>query len=172
MGETRENAIRILFLDVCMKIEELTAEIYHYFGNVYAEFPDASLLWKKTALEEENHRKQFELVLHLRDEVEFDINPSDLQRALRIHGKIITLLDIVKHKTPDLIGAFTLAVEMEENLADLHVQTAVRFRDESLVRLFEAFGRADQEHVEALKRLLTILLLPESEMNNLEKKEW
>lgn len=166
MGETSENAARILFLDVCMKIEELSAEIYHYFGDVYAGFPDASLLWKKTALEEENHRRQFELVLHLRDEVAFDINPVDLQRAMRIHGKIITLLDIVKQKTPDLIGAFTLAVEMEENLADLHVQTAVRFRDESLVRLFEAFGRADQEHISAMKRYQTILLLPVSEMKS------
>ncbi len=164
MGGTSENAIRILFLDVCMKIEELSAEIYHHFGYVYAGFPDAALLWKKTALEEENHRRQFELVLHLRDEAEFDIHPADLQRALRIHGKIIRLLDIVKHKTPDLIGAFNLAVEMEENLADLHVQTAVRFKDESLVRLFEAIGRADQEHVSAMKRFQTILLLPVSEM--------
>jgi hypothetical protein len=49
-------------------------------------------------------------------------------------------------------------------LADLHVQTAVRFRDETVVRLFKAFGRADHEHIGALKRYLAILRLPGSEM--------
>jgi len=166
MGESRENAIRILFLDVCTKIEQLSAEIYHYFGDVYDQYPDAALLWRKTALEEENHRKQFELVLHMRDEVEFDIDPADLQRAWRIHGKLFALLDAVKQKAPDLIGALTMAVEMEERLADLHVQVAVRFRDESMVRLFEALGRADQDHILALRRFLTIEMLPRSEMKS------
>jgi rubrerythrin len=166
MGETQEGSVSILFLDVCMRIEGLCAELYHYFADVYGEYSDAALLLKKTALEEENHRKQFELVLHLRDEVEFEITPADLRRAWHIHAKITELLNVVKQKRPDLINAFTLAVEMEERLADLHVESAVRFKDESLVRLFEAFGRSDQEHVSALKRYLTILLLPGSEMKS------
>lgn len=166
MDDTRGNAIRTLFLDVCMKIEELNAELYHYYGDVYADVPDAVLLWKKTALEEENHRKQFELVVHLRDDVEFDISPAELQRAWRVHGKLFKLLDVVKRKPPELLSALALAVEMEESLADLHVQTAVCFREQSVAQLFKALGRSDQEHINELKRFLTILLLPGSEMRS------
>jgi len=164
---TRENAVRILFLDVCMKIEELSAELYYYFGDIYTDVSAVSL-WKKTAMEEENHRKQFELVLHLREEVEFDITPDCMKRVWQAHGKLLGLLDAVKRHPPDLIESLSLSIEMEESLADLHVQTAVRFRDDSVVRLFQALGQSDHEHIGSLKRYRTILLLPVSEMKSVE----
>lgn len=163
MAVTRDNAVRILFLDICMKIEELSSELYHYFGNLYAD-DSAACLWKKTASEEENHRRQYELLLHLREEVEFDITPQDLERAWGAHGKVLGLLDTVRRHPPDLSEALSLSIEMEESLADLHVQSAVRFRDESVARLFQALGRADLEHVEELKRYRMVLMLPVSEM--------
>ncbi len=164
MGESAEMTTKLLFLDVCIKIEKLCAEIYHYLSEIHREYPEASRLWKKTALEEENHQKQFELARRIKDETNFTVDPADLSRAYVIHKKLINLLQIIKHKAPDLITAFSAALEMEEHIVQLHVQSALRYEDKSVQELFTALGEADQEHVTSLRKYMSVLLLPQSEM--------
>jgi hypothetical protein len=163
MSEKYESDMNILFLEVCKNIQLLSAEVYHRLGDAYGDIPGAALLWKKAALEEENHSRQFELLLRLRDEVAFELIPTEPQQAWHVQGIIIKLLDILKHITPDLISALTLTIEMVELLANLHVQKAVRFMDESVERLFKASGRADQEYADAIERFRATQLLSMSE---------
>ncbi|NVN92550.1 MAG: hypothetical protein HXX11_18410 [Desulfuromonadales bacterium] len=166
MSEKHERDMNILFLEVCKNIQLLSAEVYHRFGDAYGEIPSAALLWKKAALEEENHSRQFELLLRLKNEVAFELIPTDPQRAWHVQRIIIKLLDILKHITPELMSALTLTIEMEELLANLHVQKAVRFMDESVERLFKACGRADQEYVGAFERFRVTQLLSMSEIKD------
>lgn len=134
-----------------MKIEGLCAKTYHYFGEIYRENPDVARLWKKTALEEENHQKQFKLALRLFDEVDFDITPADMDRAAVVHKKVSAYLRSVKRTPPDLVRAFTEVIEIEEIAADLHAQTALHYKDDSVQKLFIALGSSDREHIELLR---------------------
>jgi hypothetical protein len=152
------------FLDVCRGIEGLCADLYHYYSELYEDIPEAAHLWKKTALEEENHQRQFELAIKLWDDTEFEIVDDNLERAFAIQYKLLNLLDHIKISKPDLLVAVSKAVEMEEKLADLHIHTSLKFKDESMQKMFSALSEADREHVADLRRYRSILYLPLSEM--------
>jgi len=152
------------FFDVCASIEGLCAELYHFYSELFTENSDVSSLWKKTALEEENHQKQFELASRIQGDVSFDLN-ADLDRTVRIHQKLGTLLQYVRQNPPDSVTALTKAIEMEENLADLHLDSSVRFHDESVKKMFQALSEFDLDHVKSLRHCLAIMTLHQSEMN-------
>jgi len=152
-----------LFFDVCARIEGLCAELYHYYSDIHKDHADVSRLWKKTALEEENHQKQFELAYRLRDDIGIDLN-ADLDRIYRIHQKVSTLLAHVRQSPPDIVTALTKAIEMEERIADLHLESSVRFHDESISKMFQALQEFDQDHVKSLRHCLAIMTLSKTEM--------
>lgn len=164
MTEMTDMTTRKIFLEVCMGIEKLCADLYYYYSEIYQDIPDASELWRKTALEEENHQKQFELTSRLLSETEFDVPEESLKRAYAVQNKFLNFMDHVKLTKPDLLTAVSKAVEMEENIADLHVHTSLKFKDESMQKLFKSMSEADHDHVAALKHYQTILYLPQSEM--------
>ncbi|MBL0226285.1 MAG: hypothetical protein IPQ16_12190 [Geobacteraceae bacterium] len=161
LDSTKEKVI--LFFDVCAKIEGLCASLYHYYSDIYQDNAHVSQLWKKTAMEEENHQKQFELVNRLRDDIGFDLN-ADLERTYRIHQKLNTLLAHVQQNPPDIVTALTKAIEMEESLSDLHLDSSVRFHDDSTRMLFQALREFDLDHVKSMRHCLSIMMLPQSEM--------
>ena len=165
MSEMTSGMTRKLFLEVCMGIEGLCADLYHCYSKMYDDVPEASDLWKKTALEEENHQKQFALAFRLMKEAEFEVPKDSLKRAYVIHHKLLNLIDHVKNNKPDLLSAVSKAVEMEGKLADLHVHTALNFKEESMQKLFKSLSEADCGHVSDLERFRTILCLPHSEMD-------
>jgi len=151
------------FFDVCAKIEGLCAELYHYYSDIHRDNEDVSSLWKKTAMEEENHQKQFELAYRLRDDTGIDLK-ADLDRLYQIHKKLNTLLEHVRQSPPDIVTALTRAIEMEESIADLHLESSVRFHDESIRKMFQALQEFDQDHVKALRHCLAIVTLSRTEM--------
>jgi rubrerythrin len=153
----------VLFFDVCAKIEGMCAQLYHYYSDLFIENDDVSRTWKKTALEEENHQKQFELANRLRDDIGFDLD-ADIDRTYRIHQKLNNLLVHVRKNPPDIVTALTKAIEMEESLSDLHLDSSVRFHDESVRKMFQALREYDLDHVKSLRHCLSIMMLPQAEM--------
>jgi rubrerythrin len=126
--------------------------------------PKHQLSGKKQPLKRKNHQKQFELALRLLGVTEFDVPEESLERAYSVRNKFLKLMDHIKITKPDLLAAVSNAVEMEENIADLHVHTALNFKEESMQKLFKSMSEADQDHVASLKSYRTILSLPHSEM--------
>jgi rubrerythrin len=165
MSNLTEMITKHTFLEICMDIEGLCAELYHFYSKLYKDNPEASRLWKKAALEEENHQHQFGLALRLLCETEFEVLQHSLKRAYSIQSKLQKLIVHVKNNKPDLLTAVSEAVEMEEKLSDLHAYTALNFREDSIQRLFKALSDADCEHVAALQRYQSILFLPHSNMH-------
>lgn len=51
-------------LEKCWKIELLCKELYEYFAELYCDDMEAVQLWRKTAIEEQNHADQFTLALN------------------------------------------------------------------------------------------------------------
>ncbi len=165
MGKMAESKTNQVYLEVSMGIEGLCAGLYHHYGSICEDIPEAACLWKKTALEEENHQKQFGLALHLLHEIHLEILAGSLNRAHSIHYKLLKLMDHIKSNKPDLLTAVVKAIEMERNLADLHAHSSLNCKDDSLQRLFKSLSEADGDHVSDLLRYRTILSLPYSEMD-------
>jgi rubrerythrin len=160
MNEIKVMIAKKVFLQVCIGIESLCAELYHYYSRIYGDIPEASRLWKKTALEEENHQKQFELALRLINESEFELSKNSLKRAFSIKCKLQDLLEHVKNNKPELLSAVSKAIEMEESLADLHAHTSLHFRDKSMQSLFKALSDADHDHVADMQRYRNYMFMP------------
>jgi rubrerythrin len=153
----------LLFFDVCARIEAMTAELYHYYSELFQEDEDVSQLWKKTALEEENHMRQFELAIRLCDDADFELE-ADIVRTHRIYHKLKSILEHVRTTPPDMETAFSKAIDMEEYLASMHMDCAVRYGNESIKRMFQSFSDFDQDHVKALKHQLAVIMLPKAVM--------
>jgi len=164
MSDMTEMITKQTFLEVCMDIEGLCAGLYHYYSEIYEDIPEAARLWKKTALEEENHLRQFGLALRLINETKFEVLKDSLKRAYSTQNKLQKLIDHIKSNKPDLMTAVSKAVEMEETIADLHAHSALIFKEESIQKLFKALSEADHDHVADLQRFRTILSLPLCDM--------
>jgi rubrerythrin len=152
------------FFRICAQNEQLCAELYHFYSDLFLDDLDVSRLWKKTAMEEENHQKQFELALRLVAECDFEPG-YDVERALNVNRKFILLLQHVRNNPPDLKTALHKAIEMEDAIADLHMDSAVKFKDKDTQDLFKAMFNADHGHMESLKLYLTITELANTEMS-------
>lgn len=153
MKTEHDQAALTLFLDLCAQNERLCAELYHYYSDLFAEEAEISRLWKKTALEEENHQRQFELAMRLKNECDFELT-RDIERALNVYHKFTRLLEHVRQTPPDVVTALEKAIGMEEALADLHMGSAVQLKDGQTGRMFQAMRESDQGHVESLKQML------------------
>ncbi|OGU13061.1 MAG: hypothetical protein A2076_07215 [Geobacteraceae bacterium GWC2_53_11] len=164
MSDMTDDMTKKVFLDVCAGIEKLCADLYHHYSTIYQDIPEAASLWKKTALEEENHQKQFELALRLWDETEFDVLNDSLKQAYTIQYKLMTFMNNIKSSKPDLLTAVSKAIEMEKKLAALHVNTALKFKEASMQDMFKALSEADNGHMADLQRYQSILSLPHCEM--------
>jgi rubrerythrin len=151
------------FIEICAEIEQLCSDLYQYYSELYCDDPEISRLWNKTAMEEENHRKQFEMALRLSCSDCFELK-SDVRRALTVRDKLVTLIQYVRDNPPELITALSKSVQMEEVLAEFHMGTAIRLNDANLLELFNAMLKADQGHQESLKKYLAILELPYTDM--------
>ena len=152
-----------IIFNICSKLEARFAELYHYYGDIFSEDFYASKLWKKVALEEENHLRQFEVADRLYRWSDFEVT-VDLERAQRICNKMDTLLEHVRQTPPSLETALTKAIEMEEAIAYLHMTTAVKFADESIQNLFKAMAGSDLNHIQSLKDYLTVIHLSRTDM--------
>jgi rubrerythrin len=137
--------------------------LYHYYSELYLEDREISLLWKKTAMEEENHKQQFELAYRLRDEIDMELE-ADMEVVVGINRKLTNLLEHVRQSPPDIITALSKAIDLEQRLAGLHMENSVIFKDKAIQKLFQALSEYDQDHVKSLQHYLSVVTLHQSEM--------
>jgi rubrerythrin len=163
MSTSNDQTNIILFLDVCSRIEGMCAELYHFYSDIFKDDEDCFHLWKKTALEEENHQKLCELASKLAVECKFEV-VADYEKASRIYRKLTSLLTHVKETPPDIYLAITKAIEMENALADLHLDSAIKFNDDQIKNMFTALQGHDADHLNSLRQFQSILFLSKTEM--------
>ena len=152
-----------LFLNLSAQIEGLCAELYHYYSELFRDNEEISRLWTIYALEEENRQKQFELAYRLRDECAFELK-SNIERVQNIRHKFIRLLDHVRQDPPDIVTALQKAIEMEEAISDIHMESAVRSKDAHIHDMFQAMQNFDKGNLESLKSMFAVVSLPQTEM--------
>ena len=144
---------QMLFLDLCAGLELKMAELYHYFEDLFAEDALFSLLWKKTAREEENHAQQFQLGVRLKGIGMQDIT-TDVSQAVTFLQKVETFLEKSIASRPTQKEALILAIKLEEQLATFHMSSIVRFEDPRMKEMFEAMMDSDKGHISTLRDFL------------------
>ncbi len=150
------NDKTLALLKNCTAIERECAELYHWFSDLFRDDRRASTLWKKTALEEENHESQFLLAEKLLEEMlvvpsrERNSSGMELERVRALRREFTV-------NPPDLVRALEAAITLEEELAGFHLEKVLVYSDEEHRKMFEAMMAHDREHAESLKKLLAEL---------------
>ncbi|MBW2455259.1 MAG: hypothetical protein JRI68_12145 [Deltaproteobacteria bacterium] len=138
----------------CAEMERIMAELYQFFAQTHRRWNDLYRLWTKTAREEENHARQFELAERMAGDVEA-LHITAEQAAGLVAG-MRRVLDQVRETPPSPIQALEQAVRLEQRLAKFHLTSLAEFAQPTTRKLFEAMLAADQEHVAALERRLEV----------------
>jgi rubrerythrin len=147
---TKTDVLRIL--EICRDIEVCASELYHYFEEIFIDNPEISKLWRKTALEEENHANQFVLAIKLRSQGLVQAVSIDQNTAETILNQFRSLYEAMRQSKPTIADALILAIKLEERLSEYHMSTLALFQEESQKKLFEAMMKNDCGHVDELEK--------------------
>ena len=147
----------IKLLQTCAAIERECAGLYHWLSNLFHDDRTVSTLWKKTALEEENHESQFLLAEKLSDGI-LAVPLIDLATVIAELERLKKLRLEFEKNPPDLIRALETAITIEEELDGFHLQKILLFSNEDHRKMFGAMMAHDREHAESLKRFFAELM--------------
>ena len=143
-------------LDACQEIEEIASQIYHYHADQFADNDKIARLWRKTALEEENHARQVVLAKKIATSIsDTNLNVGQTESTLNL---IRTLFEAIKKSPPRLEEAIRTAILFEETLAQFHMDNALLFEEKGIAGLFKALMMHDRKHMQELESALEIYL--------------
>lgn len=140
-------------LETCCEIESSTAKLYRLFAVLHEHEPVVAALWLKTAEEEDNHGRQFELGQRLSSGV-ISAAALDHEKADCVLRQLNDALAKVETSPPGIESALKFAVDLETRLSEFHMDTAVVFVDDSHRAMFKSMMSFDREHVQTLKDFL------------------
>jgi rubrerythrin len=158
-GRQKGNAMSssvIKLLQTCAAIERECAGLYHWLSDLFHDDRTVSTLWKKTALEEENHESQFLLAVKLVDGI-LAVPLIDLVTVIAELERLKKLRQEFEENPPDLVRALETAIVIEEELDGFHLQKILLFSNEDHRKMFGAMMAHDRDHAESLKRFFAEL---------------
>jgi len=139
-------------LKLCAEMEREMGELYRDLATMHEGDEELSRLWAKTAREEDNHARQFELALLYDEKLGTVLVTAEKAKALV--GVAQEMRRRLAESPPDPVKALRTVVELEQRFADFHMTTVTTFGTPGLRKLFEAMMAADREHASALRSAL------------------
>ncbi len=147
---------KIHSLDTCSLIEEKCAHIYRHFEKMFSNEPHIEALWNKIANDEDNHAAQFKLAsLHLGDDNK-DVASVD-KKLIAVLDKLDSIHRAVETNQLSLSEAFEIALVIELDLAERHIESILTYRECGLSDLFLKMEKYDQGHLEILQKAIDSL---------------
>jgi len=146
-----------IFLDNCQDLESITADLYHLFADYFSSDKYVARLWRKTALEEENHARQVKLAKKLIRNI-VGINLDFLHHISISQEKIRTIVKQCRACPPDLEEALRVSIKFEEQMEKFHMHNAICLQGKSVNALFVAMMESDRGHITELQKELDKLL--------------
>ena len=147
---------KIHSLDTCSLIEEKCAHIYRHFEKMFSNEPHIEALWNKIANDEDNHAAQFKLAaLHLGNDNK-DVDSID-KKLIAVLEKLDSIHRAVETNQLSLSEAFEIALVIELDLAERHIESILTYRECGLSDLFLKMEKYDQGHLDILQKAIDSL---------------
>jgi rubrerythrin len=140
----------------CRGVELAVAGLYHQLAEQHQSVPSVATLWRKTAREELNHAAQFTLAIETMSDL-IETAVVSATRLNRVRLAIENTSEEYALTKPTVREALVAAIDFEEDMAALHGDQILVFRDPRGARLFQAMMAADRGHVAALRAAVTNL---------------
>lgn len=147
---------KIHALDTCSLIEEKCGHIYRHFERMFSDTPEIEALWHKIANDEDNHSAQFKFAaLHISDNAK-DVGSEDKQ-LIAVLDKLDSIHRTVETEKLSLSEAFGIALIIEMELAERHIESILTYENHGLSDLFLKMEKYDQGHLELLQNAIDSL---------------
>lgn len=144
------------FLEVCMDVERVAANIYEGFVDRFVDDADLRHLWQQMAQDEHAHAMQLKLAITTSREG-IVANPRlTLERVREVLKQAQALQQRLLPARPSAVEALTLALRMEEVFGQAHLLAVAEVEREDLKAMFRKLARADEEHIGGVRRLLSV----------------
>jgi hypothetical protein len=147
---------KIHALDTCCLIEEKCAHIYRHFERMFCDEPDIESLWHKMANDEENHAAQFKLAALQPGCDCKDVDFRD-KKLLAVLDKLDSIHRAVETSRLSLPEVFEIALAIELDLAERHIESILTYDGCGLSDLFLKMEKYDQAHLELLQQAVDSL---------------
>lgn len=148
-------------LDICRDIRLLSAELHHYYADLFVNDRAALLFWKRTALAEENDAKEFALIAKLRRQKVIHSFRSDLLDVEIALIYLRSLIERTKQNPPSLAEALSTSIKLEEKLSRFHLQNIVIFADSSFRKQFTRVIQSDEARIASFRKAYEQLVAPQ-----------
>jgi len=123
---------------------------------MFSNEPHIEALWNKIANDEDNHAAQFKLAsLHLGDDNK-DVASVD-KKLIAVLDKLDSIHRAVETNQLSLSEAFEIALVIELDLAERHIESILTYRECGLSDLFLKMEKYDQGHLEILQKAIDSL---------------
>ncbi len=144
-------------LDEAILLEEEISSCYDFLSKITQDGAAGDL--KKLAREEKSHVNVLatgkNYVLRMPDLFGKEtVSGAEIQEGIKSTSRIRKNLE---NKKLSVQQALQKLSGLERKFEQIHMNTAVEFKDYSLKKLFEALARADAEHRQRLERLIAQL---------------
>lgn len=139
-------------LRICEEIEQIIAQIYRHWQDVFSDDRSLSGLWSKLADDELDHVRQVQLATRVVNEnilAKGEVSFESLEKAL---SRARQLLKDVKEKDVSKETALRAAIKIEDEFMKAHLLNAARVTDPSMQSMFNSLARADEEHIKTLQQ--------------------
>jgi len=123
---------------------------------MFSNAPHIEALWNKMASEEDNHAAQFKLAAHnlCHDKKDIDFNDKKLIALL---DKLDSIHRTVETNQLSLTEVFEIALVIEMDLAEHHIESILIYENCGLSDLFIKMEKYDQGHLEVLQKAINSL---------------
>ena len=153
-GKLPLNKMHIL--DTCSLIEEKCAHIYRHFEQMFSDDPEIEALWHKIANDEDTHSAQFKLAASQLVHDNVDVGFKD-KKLIVILDKLESIHHAVETNQLSLSEIFEMALVIEMDLAERHIESIITYGDYGLSDLFIKMEKYDQGHLELLQKAVDSL---------------
>ncbi|WP_324079398.1 hypothetical protein [Geomonas sp.] len=148
----------MFMLDQCALIETKCAEVYKHFAKITADTPELEALWKKTALEEEHHALQFNMLARVKEGI--TAIRADLDKVKFVLQQLDDLFARIGKAKLTAVETLEVGIRLETYLSQYHCNSIIVCEDPDMAKLLDAMMKIDVEHSEMLKRVLQRMTHP------------
>ena len=142
------------FLNECYKIEKLAAKVYRKFSENLNYPAGIRTTFAKMADEEMEHARIIDLVMQT-PEHELKATPylsqAEVDELLRL---VKASLVCAEHSEMGVKEALEFALQVEEQLVQVHANNALLPGDQKLDNFFSSLAQFDRDHVDQLRALI------------------
>jgi len=138
----------------CREIEDLASKIYLKFSQNPAYAQEVREVFQKLSADERGHARHIDLVLQASNQ-EVDALPRVSGERLKgVKNRADELYRIACRNEMDEEKALQMAVQIEQEFMEVHIQNVLQFYNPKLAELFDKLNAEDQRHIDTLNKCL------------------